>query len=325
MNCLTCKDLLRVVRDSFPLSKLVFTIHDMGWTLGLNGDSVMLKRIISHRKKKRICQKYNYLLNFFDQEIQTYNIADAVVCLCQSTHDVLKDVYGIPTDKIYLLPSGMKKKTFFMTGEEKLRFRKEMNIRDQERIILYVGRLSGPKGVYSLVTAFSKILKTWPDARLVLAGSANDEWKNFFVRVKNISSKIIVTGFIPKKELEKWYQIAEVGVIPSYYEQCPYVAIEMMMYHLALVVSDGNGLRDMFQDGINAKVARIGNRLNEEEFSNNIYCRMEELLTSGQLRMELGAKAQQTFLSVYSLMPMFRRYQYFLFQTQSLNITQCGD
>lgn len=57
MNCLTCKDLLRVVRDSFPLSKLVFTIHDMGWTLGLNGDSVMLKRIISHRKKKRICQK----------------------------------------------------------------------------------------------------------------------------------------------------------------------------------------------------------------------------------------------------------------------------
>lgn len=264
-------------------------------------------------------------MNFFDQEIQTYNIADAVVCLCQSTHDVLKDVYGIPTDKIYLLPSGMKKKTFFMTGEEKLRFRKEMNIRDQERIILYVGRLSGPKGVYSLVTAFSKILKTWPDARLVLAGSANDEWKNFFVRVKNISSKIIVTGFIPKKELEKWYQIAEVGVIPSYYEQCPYVAIEMMMYHLALVVSDGNGLRDMFQDGINAKVARIGNRLNEEEFSNNIYCRMEELLTSGQLRMELGAKAQQTFLSVYSLMPMFRRYQYFLFQTQSLNITQCGD
>lgn len=323
-NHAPCKDLFQTVRDSFPLSKLVFTIHDMGWTLELNGDAGMLEHIVFQRKKKRVYQKYGYLLNFFDQEIQTYNIADAVVCLCQSTHDVLKDVYKVPVDKIYLLPSGMKKKTFFMTGEEKIRFRREMNIRDQERIILYVGRLSEPKGVYPLVTAFSKILKTWPDARLVLAGSANDEWNNFFARVKNISSKITVTGFIPKKELKKWYQIADMGIIPSYYEQCPYVGIEMMMYHLALVVSDGNGLRDMFQDGINAKVARIGNRQNEEEFSHNIYCALEELLTSGQLRMELGEKARQTFLSIYSLVPMFRRYQCFLFQTQNLNITQSG-
>ena len=43
----------------------------------------------------------------------------------------------------------------------------------------------------------------------------------------------------------------------------------MMMYGLPVVASVGFCVGDMFQDGINAKVVRIGNRAHSEEFEKN--------------------------------------------------------
>lgn len=307
-----CKDLLRVVKDSFPLSKLVFTIHDMGWTVVLNGDSVKLEYIVAHRNRKTIEEKNRYVLKYFDQEKQMYDIVDAVVCLSESTYDILKNIYEVDKDKIHLIPSGLKRNRVSMSLQEKAVIREEWHIEDNEKILLYAGRLSEAKGVYALISAFAGILETHPRVRLVLAGAANGEWDEFFASVKNISSKIIVTGFISKKELEKWYCIADIGIIPSYYEQCPYVAIEMMMRGLPLVVSDANGLKSMFKDNKNAKVARIGNKLDKREFSHNISVAVSKLLTSEKSRGMLGDGAKHTFESNYSLLPMCRRYQHFL-------------
>lgn len=76
----------------------------------------------------------------------------------------------------------------------------------------------------------------------------------------HISTKVTYTGHLERKELKKWYQMADIGVIPSYTEQCSYVGIEMMMHGLPIVTSDGFGLRDMFKDQGNAIVVPIGKR-----------------------------------------------------------------
>lgn len=306
-----CRELLQTVKDSFPLSKLVFTVHDMGWTKVLNGDSVKLQSIIAYRNRKVVSNKYQYLLDYFDQEKQMYDIVDAVVCLSQSTNDILRNVYGIDESKIHLIPSGLGKIKTTVPVEEKRSIRKMLNIDNTEKIILYVGRLSEAKGVYSLVRAFSNILEIHPNTRLVLAGSANNEWRIFFSSVKYISSKITITGFIPKKNLKKWYQITDIGIIPSYYEQCPYVGLEMMMYGLPLVVSDASGLRDMFISGVNAEVAGIGNRKNEDEFSVNIQYAILKLLSSDELCRTMGVMSKQTFESTYSIRCMYQRYKCF--------------
>ena len=54
-------------------------------------------------------------------------------------------------------------------------------------------------------------------------------------------------GYLQKNELEKWYQLVDIGVLPSYSEQCSYTGIEMMMYSLPIVASDGFGVRIMSQ------------------------------------------------------------------------------
>lgn len=44
------------------------------------------------------------------------------------------------------------------------------------------------------------------------------------------------------------YQIVDLGILPSFFEQCSYVAIEMMMFGLPFVAyTMQGGLKDMFQ------------------------------------------------------------------------------
>lgn len=308
-----CKDLLQSVKDSFPLSKIVFTIHDMGWSNVLNGNPAKFKNIIQNREKESVTNEHHYLLKFFDEEKQIFDTADAVVCLTESTRKIVQHIYKTDKNKIHLITSGLKRIRLSVAEEEKTQIRRDMRIAPDEKILLYVGRLSYPKGVYSLLSSFYNILKTYPETRLILAGSANKEWTEFFSFSKYVASRIITTGFVNRKELNRLYSIADIGIIPSYYEQCPYVGMEMMMHGLPIVASGAEGLKDMFTDGINARVAKIGKQRCKNEFSRNLQNALTELLSSKESRDRLGKQAKQTFDSKYEVRHMRERYRNFLY------------
>lgn len=42
--------------------------------------------------------------------------------------------------------------------------------------------------------------------------------------------------------------MADIGIVPSYYEQCSYTGIEMQMFGLPIVASNSFGVRCMFKD-----------------------------------------------------------------------------
>ena len=48
----------------------------------------------------------------------------------------------------------------------------------------------------------------------------------------------------------------------------------MMMYGLPIVASDGFGVKNMFENDVNARIAKIGK--NDEEFENNLTNSMKE-------------------------------------------------
>jgi glycosyltransferase involved in cell wall biosynthesis len=104
--------------------------------------------------------------------------------------------------------------------------------------------------------------------------------------------------------LRRWYQIADIGDIPSLSEQCTYSGIEMMMHGLPIVASDGFGVRSMFQDGVNAKIAKIGDRKKSKEFETNLTSAILELLFSEELCSQLSDGARQVYESCYTLKKM---------------------
>lgn len=309
VNHSPCERLAEMLKSDFPLSKVVFIIHDLGWTSGCMGDERRFRQIIEAANDEQ--ENARHIQDFYAREVKTYGFVDRVVCLSEDTRHLLQTVYALPSEKLFLIPNGLKEcdgnDVQCATREE---LKRELFIPADEKIILYVGRPTMQKGVYALLNAFHFLLKKKPGVRLVIIGSDNgNRIENLLTISSGFATCVSFLGLISKEELEKWYAVADVGVIPSYYEQCPYVGIEMMMHGLPVVASDGFGLRNIFQDGVNALIAPIGNREDTEEFSCNLAKAIDELLSSEELRKTLGRNAREIYHSYYSEKQMLKGYK----------------
>jgi glycosyltransferase len=303
-----CENLLNVVKQSFPLSKITFTIHDWGWTSRLFGDYHLLKEIVSKKEHRKIQHKYQHVLDYFDEEQRMYAIVDQVICLSEDAYQCLIDIYNVNKEKIHLIHNGLR--DFFQRENSKETWRKKLLFSDnKEKIILFAGRTTKLKGIDSLLKSFSQVVKNYPQCRLVVIGHLSDSDVVLNLS-KSIASKITYTGLTDKEELRNWYRIADVGILPSICEQCSYTGIEMMMHGLAIVASDGFGVKAMFREGLNARIAKIGNRKNPQEYSDNLAEAITEVLHSSRLQKQLCKVARKEYMSRYTLDKMQRGYEH---------------
>ncbi len=302
-----CENLLRTTREAFPLSRIVFTIHNMGWASRLMGDLEKFKSIISKWKQKRITEKYGHILNYFDEEKRMYNIVDKVICLSQDTRNFLINTYKIKQSKIHLIPNGIRDTFSIVSKKDTISIRRNKYISQNEKIILYVGRLTEIKGCLILLNCFRHVLEKYPNCRLVLAGSMHNslpilEICNSFV------TKVSFTGLISHAELRQWYQIADIGVIPSFTEQSSYTAIEMMMHGLAIVAANGYGLNNMFENFVNALTVDI-DRKDNKKYESNFAHAILKILQDESLSLKLKKGARNIFHNKYEQKHMQEKYK----------------
>ncbi len=127
--------------------------------------------------------------------------------------------------------------------EEKILLKESLGFYNDEKIIVFVGRIDESKGIFSLLKAFHLVVKSNKKARLVIIGDG--DFSRFFKSIDNEFGKITFTGFLDKEKLKDFYKIADLGVIPSIYDHCPYSALEMMKYNIPLIVSNIEGLNEI--------------------------------------------------------------------------------
>jgi glycosyltransferase len=304
-----CDRLLEIIRESFPMSKLILTIHDMGWCVAFDGNEQKFREVVSSRRNKSIRKKHVKMLEYYDAERKMYSIVDKVVCLSHSTYRVLKDIYKVDTAKIAFIPNGMEKISLSSPQKTAEELRRELLFEKDEKILISVGRLSRAKGALSLIQAFVEVLKKHPKTRLVFAGLPQKEQLDFFALSGSVAAKVSLTGHISREELFKLYRIADIGIMPSLTEQCSYVGMEMMLHGLPVVASDANGVKDMFPDGICSKTASIGNRDDKSEYVTNLSNAISLLLEDANLRNRLGENATKWFDANYDISLMKDKYE----------------
>jgi hypothetical protein len=157
----------------------------------------------------------------------------------------LTDYYGIAGEKITFIPNGIapaQKPPLSVAERQELKLR--LGFGAEERIILYVGRIDEQKGVFALAEAFSRICASHMNVRLVLVGEG--QFLGCLSRVHRMKGRLCFTGFIPAEELDDYFQIADVGILPSLFEQCPYTLLEMARHRIPLIVSQIDGPTEMF-------------------------------------------------------------------------------
>lgn len=255
VNHSPCSDFLKAIRANFPMSKIVFTIHDQGWTSPFLGNSESLRKVLAHHKVNNIdSDTVRYVRDFCKEEKKMYQIADAVICLSHSTYQLLHEEYGVSTNKLYYIPNCFIKSSNGLALSKK-EAREKLNISEKEKILLFVGRPTKAKGIFELLKAFEQICATFKDIRLVVAGAVHS-LGDFTKLTPGSSSHITYTGLLSSKQLNLWYAAADIGILPSYTEQCSYTALEMLNNIGVVVSTDGWGLNEIFHDFQNAIIAQ---------------------------------------------------------------------
>jgi len=295
--------LMESIKRYFPLSKSVFTIHYLAWSQFLNGNISLFEKIILKQKNEKIQKKYKPVIDNYSKEKSFMGKVDQIVCLSEDTVHLVQNQYEIK-QKLWLIPNGLRKQYRKLSEKQKQNTREKFCIKPEEKVLLFVGRINPIKGLIPLLSCFEHIVLNYPDCRFVLIGDGNIN--EAIKKYKNIWAKVIYTGRLDKKTVNQWYQIADIALFPSYYEECSYVGIEMMMHGLPVVASDGYSVKNMFHDGLNAKIAKIGNRKRTKEFENNLAIAILELLNSDLSDLKKGAK--KIYKTTYSIESMKNGY-----------------
>lgn len=306
LNHSPCEKLIKQIKLSFPLSKVVFVIHDFGWTRSLLGNSIKLKEIIDNKIQFYTNTTYQYVIDYFEEEKRMYVCVDKIICLSQNSYDLLISNYGVMQEKIELIPNGLQDRRSILNRKEKNKIRESLYLQRNEKIILFVGRPNIAKGIFAILRCFEEVLKQKPFCRLVVIGAGGAS--EYLLSKCSAYSRISFTGRISQAELERWYKIADIGIIASYTEQCSFAGIEMMMYGLPIVASDGFGLRNMFQDEVNAKIAKIGDVNEEYNYGNNLSQIVLALLNSEKSMNKLRKGGRLVYEEKYGIDKMRARY-----------------
>ena len=178
-----------------------------------------------------------------------------VVCCSDYMMQHVKWAFGLPNDKLVMVPNGVNPHVYDGLEKQDLTAFRRTFALPEEKIILYVGRLVYEKGIHILINAVPKVLEK-VNAKFVIVGSGYmKEQLSNIVKSMGLEHKVLFTGFVEEENLLKLQKCADVSVVPSLFEPFGIVALEAMAAKSPIVVSDTGGLSEIVdhdQTGIKA-------------------------------------------------------------------------
>jgi glycosyltransferase involved in cell wall biosynthesis len=184
-------------------------------------------------------------------ELRAGKTADLVVTVSYAMKDELIQL-GFPREKIQVSYNGVDPQKYSpsnVSPEEIRRVRSKYGLRDDELMILFLGRLVGVKGVDKLIMAMPHILTKIPNARLVVVGVGDlQEYLMNLTRAMRLDQYVkFCFDFIPEEERIVHYAACDIAVFPSHYEPFGIVALEAMSMEKAVVVGAAgvSGMREI--------------------------------------------------------------------------------
>ncbi len=184
-------------------------------------------------------------------ELRGGNMADLIVTVSYAMKDELVQL-GLPKEKIQVCYNGVdpvKYNPEDVTAEQTRRIRMLYGIKDDDLMILFLGRLVGVKGIDKLIMAMPHILPKFPNAKLVIVGVGDlEEYLQNLVRTIRLENYVRFRfDFIPEEERILHYAACDIAVFPSLYEPFGIVALEAMAMEKPVVVgaSGISGMREI--------------------------------------------------------------------------------
>jgi len=173
-----------------------------------------------------------------------FKVADGVQFLSSELCKCVSKL-NIDADKVFVITRGIDIELFKpRNGKEFLRA--ELGIKEEDIVILYVGRLDLVKGVNHLLQAAKRAIPHYKNIKFLIVGdgSLRKEYETFS---KPFSDNIIFAGF--REDIPALMNISDIFVLPSLSEGAANVVMEASASGLPVIASEVGEVSQIVSDG----------------------------------------------------------------------------
>jgi glycosyltransferase involved in cell wall biosynthesis len=244
----------------------------------------------------KLVYRYPFTLPFthiFDKRSEfvrrkSFDKIDHFICISETARKNL-EYEGVDPLKIDVIYNSIDL-SFFSPGEKDIELMNKLNISKNDYIIIFVGKLVSWKNPFTLLYASKILVQKGLPIKLIFIGQGAQKsnlWKT--AELLELTNNIIFLNFIENTELNKYYRLADVFVMPSmttivWEDQFPFAVIEAMASGLPVIVTESGGMPELV-----GSVGRIYPQGNYRKLAGYLY----EILTDKKLRIEMANKSRQ--------------------------------
>ncbi|HHU54893.1 MAG TPA: glycosyltransferase family 4 protein [Mollicutes bacterium] len=165
--------------------------------------------------------------------------ASELIVPTKKTYDLFKEKYKVDR-KVHIVPSGIEIEKYFHENykiEDIIKLKKELGLKKDDFVILFVGRLGQEKNVDFLIEAHTLLAKRNDKCKLLIVGDGPlmSKYKKRIKRLRLINS-VILAGKVPFLEVGKYYQLASVFATASLAETQGLTVIEALAASVPILV-----------------------------------------------------------------------------------------
>lgn len=219
---------------------------------------------------------------------------DYYFCISEFIKKEVIEIFKTNDLKAKLFYNGINISLFYQaTGDERDKMREKWDIKGDDFVVIYVGRLQPYKGVKELLKGMSYI-QNEKIKLLVVGGSFySGAKKSRFVKdleniARQLDNRVVFTGFVPYKTIPDYYAIADIAIVPSLWEE-PFAltALEAMAAGLPVIATRTGGLPEV----VNENCSILLNI--DEQLSENIYKAIIKLFSDTCLQKKMALAARE--------------------------------
>lgn len=144
-----------------------------------------------------------------------YRQAVTFIVLSKAFQEILHQSYGVPLDKIHVVPGGVNPDRFY-TNLSRQAAREQLGWQRDRPTILVVRRLAKRMGLENLIQAMVQVRRSYPEVQLKIVGKGSlQSALEQQIADLNLTDQVQLLGYIPDEQLPFMYRAADFSVVPT--------------------------------------------------------------------------------------------------------------
>ncbi len=173
---------------------------------------------------------------------------DQYIAVSEANRRYLIEEKGLPPQKVVVIHNGSDLRRFSPQHRGPAGQRQSLGFKNDDPILVVIGRLEPQKGHRVLLEALPAIRQQFPDVRVVCVGEG--ALRGDLERQADESGLGDSVRFVGQQSnVQDWLALADVTVLPSFYEGLPLAAIESLAIGRPMVASAVDGTPEIVVDG----------------------------------------------------------------------------